>query len=189
MFKKFSKESALKVTQCKSSVQRAITAHIGSQYAAVLRPDELASIIDKSKPLFTVKVTGTHTQLLAQEGVILFFQEVGGQGDGPWLPTLRLLHRYPFMLRHVVVDVGGCKFVVSGANVMCPGLTSAGAWMPPDNLPVDTPVAVHIEGKGPAAAIGMLTKSTEEIRKVNKDIGVITCHHLGDGLWTQPQLP
>lgn len=33
----------------------------------------------------------------------------------------------PFMLAHQQVDKGAIKFVLSGANVMCPGLTSAGA--------------------------------------------------------------
>lgn len=31
------------------------------------------------------------------------------------------------MLAHQQVDKGAIKFVLSGANVMCPGLTSAGA--------------------------------------------------------------
>ena len=47
--------------------------------------------------------------------------------DGPWFPTLRLLHQYPDMMKKVRVDQGAIKFVLSGANIMCPGLTSAGA--------------------------------------------------------------
>ena len=35
----------------------------------------------------------------------------------------------PFMLPHMQVDKGAVSFVLSGANIMCPGLTSAGANM------------------------------------------------------------
>ncbi len=40
------------------------------------------------------------------------------------------------ILPHVQVDKGAIKFVLSGANIMCPGLTSPGARMDtalPDN--------------------------------------------------------
>lgn len=33
----------------------------------------------------------------------------------------------PFILPHQQVDKGAIKFVLSGANIMCPGLTSPGA--------------------------------------------------------------
>jgi PUA domain protein len=32
----------------------------------------------------------------------------------------------PFLLAHTQVDKGAIKFVLSGANIMCPGLTSKG---------------------------------------------------------------
>jgi PUA domain protein len=35
----------------------------------------------------------------------------------------------PFMLPHMQVDKGAIRFVLSGANIMCPGLTSPGAKM------------------------------------------------------------
>ena len=35
----------------------------------------------------------------------------------------------PFMLTHQQVDKGAIRFVLSGANIMCPGLTSPGAKM------------------------------------------------------------
>ena len=48
-------------------------------------------------------------------------------------------HPDPFMMPTVQVDKGAIRFVLSGANIMCPGLTSAGAKMDTD-LPVGTPV-------------------------------------------------
>ena len=38
-----------------------------------------------------------------------------------WIPTLRLLHQFPFLLTPQRVDKGAIKFVLSGANIMCPG--------------------------------------------------------------------
>lgn len=35
----------------------------------------------------------------------------------------------PFILPHMQVDKGAIRFVLSGANIMCPGLTSPGAKM------------------------------------------------------------
>src|SRR6218665_1950743 len=35
----------------------------------------------------------------------------------------------PFMMPHMQVDKGAIKFILSGANIMCPGLTSPGAKM------------------------------------------------------------
>ena len=64
-------------------------------------------------------------QVIAVNGVPLFF----AQRDDVWFPTLRLLHQYPDMMPKLRVDTGAIKFVLSGANIMCPGLTSKGATM------------------------------------------------------------
>ena len=63
------------------------------------------------------------TQLLVLNNTPLFFSN----RDGQWFPTLRLLHQYPEMMKKARVDQGAIKFVLSGANIMCPGLTSPGA--------------------------------------------------------------
>lgn len=69
--------------------------------------------------------------------------------------------------------------------MMCPGFTSAGGALPPADaaLPAGTVVAVHCEGKEHAAAVGILKLSTEEIKKVNKGVGVEIATHLGDDFW------
>ncbi len=64
-----------------------------------------------------------HVQVFVLNNVPLFFS----QRDGPWLPTLRLLHQYPNMMKKLRADTGAIKFVLSGANIMTPGLTSPGA--------------------------------------------------------------
>ena len=64
-----------------------------------------------------------HVQVVVLNNTPLFF----AQRDGPWFPTLRLLHQYPDVMAKLRVDKGAIKFVLAGANIMCPGLTSAGA--------------------------------------------------------------
>ena len=45
------------------------------------------------------------------------------------IPTMRLLHKYPMMMPHMQCDKGAIKHILSGSDVMCPGLTSPGAKM------------------------------------------------------------
>lgn len=133
-------------------------------------------------PKKTVLVKGrdanSHLNYLVVDGQVMFFQSF----DGPWIPALRLVHKYPGILPQVQVDRGAIKFILSGANIMCPGLTSAGARME-TQLPAGTIVAVMAEGKQHACAVGLMKLSTEEIRQVNKGIGVDNLHYLNDDLW------
>lgn len=67
----------------------------------------------------------------------------------------------PFFLPVEQVDKGAIRFVLSGANIMCPGLTSPGAKMTP--VERNTVVAVMAEGKQHALAVGLTTLSTEDM--------------------------
>lgn len=51
----------------------------------------------------------------------------------------------PFILPHQQVDKGAIKFVLSGANIMCPGLTSPGAKLYPAGA--DTVVVSFLQMK------------------------------------------
>ena len=42
---------------------------------------------------------------------------------------------------------------------------------------------IRAEGKEHACAIGVMTMSTDDVRTVNKDMGVNNIHYLNDGLW------
>ena len=88
-------------------------------------------------------------------GQLLFFR----QREGAWCPTLKLLHQYPFILPHERVDKGAIKFVLSGANIMCPGLTHPNAKM--TEVGENTVVAIMAEGKDHALAIGKTVMSTQ----------------------------
>lgn len=71
-----------------------------------------------------------------------------------------------------------------------PGMTSATGYLPPSsaNIPKGRPVAVHAYGKENALAIGLLAMSTDEIREINKNIGVENITFLGDDLWKVERL-
>ena len=79
------------------------------------------------------------------------------------------------------VDKGAIRFILSGANIMCPGLTSPGAKM--SDVDAGTVVAIMAEGKQHALCVGITSLSSENIAKHNKGIGVENCHYLNDGLW------
>lgn len=68
----------------------------------------------------------------------------------------------PDILPRLQVDRGAIKFVLSGANIMCPGLTSKGARMDID-LPSGSVVAIMAEGKENALAVGLLKMSTADM--------------------------
>ncbi|VDK44878.1 unnamed protein product [Anisakis simplex] len=180
MFKKFDeKDDIIGSQQLKTSTQRGIRAKIQEQYP-LLEP-YMADILPKKENFKLIKCKD-HVELIADsEGNVLFVKP----RDLPYIPSLRLLHKYPFMMPQQQVDKGAIKFVLNGSQIMCPGLTSPGAKMT-DNIPKDVVVAVMAEGKQHALAIGVMKKSTEEIRAINQDIGIENIHHLNDGLWKVP---
>ncbi|KAE8675412.1 Malignant T-cell-amplified sequence 1 [Hibiscus syriacus] len=143
--------------QVKASVQRKIRQSIAEEFPG-LEP-VLDDLLPKKVPLIVVKCQN-HLNLVLVNSVPLFFNI----RDGPYMPTLRLLHQYPNIMKKFQVDRGAIKFVLAGANIMCPGLTSPG-------------------GKQHALAIGFTKMSAKDIKAINKGIGVDNMHYLNDGLW------
>jgi len=186
MFKKFSPATDISTHAIlKSSVQRTIRASLLNQLN--IDAETLEQIWPKKESLVLHKCRD-HISLFALKGepVPLFFQHF----DGPYYPTLRLLHKYPQILPMVKVDRGAIRFLLAGAHMMCPGFTSAGGHLPlaTEALPAGTPVAIHAEGKEHAAAVGLTKLSTEEMRTVNKGVGVEVICYLGDDLWSVQSL-
>lgn len=179
MFKKFQPSTDVSgQTSLKSSVQRSIRSNILSHWK--IDVETLEQIWPKKEPLTLVKCR-EHISIYSLHGEPLFFQHF----DGPFFPTLRLLHKYPFLLPTVRIDRGAIRFLLAGAHMMCPGMTSAGGYLPPPEsaLPAGSPVAIHAEGKEHAVGIGLTKLGTEEIKKVNKGVGVETVTYIGDDFW------
>lgn len=178
MFKRFDSSKDISTsTQVKASVQRGIKASILDSHPE-MNEALLDQLLPKKSPLMQYKV-GPHLMLYCRsftnddddddDGNIQEFEPVFFQSrDGPVLPTLRLVHCYPDLkFRRVTVDKGAIPFIIGGANIMCPGLTNPGGWMPED---VDGPaldkgdgVIIYAEGKENALAIGIMTMSSEKM--------------------------
>ncbi len=173
MFKRFDASTDISTsTQVKASVQRGIKASILDSHPAI--DDEVLDIfLPKKPPLMQYKV-GPHLMLYCRSEENneenlgyepAFFQS----RDGPILPTLRLVHAYPdLQFRNVTVDKGAIPFVIGGANIMCPGLTNPGGYMPEDDgetpgLEKGDGVVVFAEGKEHALAIGIMTMSSAQM--------------------------
>lgn len=118
------KENVSNCIQLKTSVIKGIKNQLLEQFPGI--EPWLNQIMPKKDPVKIVRCH-EHIEILTVNGELLFFR----QREGPFYPTLRLLHKYPFILPHQQVDKGAIKFVLSGANIMCPGLTSPGAKLYP----------------------------------------------------------
>ncbi len=120
-------------------------------------------------------------QLIVVNNEVVFFN----QRDGLFFPTLKLLHQYPSMMPRLQVDKGAIRFVLGGANIMCPGFTSPGGALPSDAHAVEAEraVAIYAENKQHAMAVGTTKMSTQDIARINKGVAVENAHFLLDGLW------
>ncbi|KAH9390070.1 PREDICTED: malignant T-cell-amplified sequence 1 homolog [Rhagoletis zephyria] len=176
MFKKFEDSSVSGVMQLKSSVQKGIKNKLVESFPNL--EAYIDEIIPKKDTLRVVKCHDHVEVIINSSSDYLFFR----QRDGPYMPSLRLVHKYPFICPLMQVDKGAITFVLSGANIMCPGLTSKGAIMTP-NLPANSVVTVVAEGKQNALSVGLLKMSVDEIAKVNRGIAIENVHFLNDGLW------
>ena len=176
MFRNFKPSEHIKSqTKVKSSEQRNVRTNVLEQFPS-LEP-HIEDLLPKKKDLIICKCQDHITLVLDPAGEPIFFQS----RTGPYIPTLRLLHRFPDVLPKFTVDRGAIRFVLSGANIMAPGLTSAGGSM--DTVEGTTVVGVLAEGKEHALAIGVATMATEQILKENKGIAVENTHWLKDDLW------
>ena len=178
MFKRFSvAEDVAGSVQLKSSAIRAVKQQVCDLYPSL---EPVIDDIVPKKDASVLEVKGKDkTSFITVDGTPLFYRF----RDGPFFPTLRLLHQYPSMMPAVRVDKGAIRFVLKGADIMCPGLTSANADVSVE-LGEGAPVAVYAEGKEHALATGLTKMSTADIRRINKDVGVATVHYLGDQLYT-----
>ncbi|KAH7310479.1 hypothetical protein B0I35DRAFT_439121 [Stachybotrys elegans] len=183
----------------KSSVQRALRQNLLATYP--LMTPVIDEILPKKSSLESMKLPDRNT-LYVLDNEPLFYQQ---DGTG-LLPHLRLVHRFPQAFPTIRIDRGAIRFVLSGATLMAPGLTSKGGRLPVDGAPglvegkemeqsVDEegrwsrelekgePVVIMAEGKEEACAVGTLIMGTAEVKEKGKGPVVEDAHFLGDGLW------
>lgn len=187
MFKKDITPSAR--TKVKSSVQRTIRTKVLETYP-LLTP-YIDHILPKKSQLDSIKFPAERVTLYLLKDETtngetrpLFWQHM----DDPFIPSLRVVHMYPQCFKSLGIDRGAIRFVLSGAALMVPGLTSKGGKLPAGTE--DDPdvgkgevVIIEAEGKQEACLVGMLDAGTKEMREKKKGIAISGGHYLGDGLW------
>jgi malignant T-cell-amplified sequence len=184
MFKRFEPSEISTSTQVKASVQRHLRAQIADAHPGITE-EQWDVLLPKKQPLVQYKV-GPHLMLYCQrverndeDGISsptdgpAFFQH----RDGPILPVLRLVHKYPTLRwTSVTVDRGAIPYLLGGANVMAPGLTKPGrSVMPPDGIEKDPQgfdlpglargdgVVIRAEGKDHAIGVGVMAATSAEM--------------------------
>ncbi|KAK5114916.1 hypothetical protein LTR62_002075 [Meristemomyces frigidus] len=189
MFKKdFTAGSKTKV---KSSAQRAIRAKVIETYPR-LEP-HIDEILPKKEQLDLVKLPD-RVALYSLGNEPLFWQHM----DDPIVPHLKIIHRYPWAFSRLRIDRGAIRFVLSGATLMVPGLTSPGGRLPGcaekdgeyggygnggEDIEEGEVVVVEAEGKENACMVGVLKMGTKEMKEKKKGPGIENGHFVGDGLW------
>ena len=183
MFKRFDPSNDVSTsTQVKTSVQRGLKSQL-LEHHPLLTEELVDALLPKKSPLVQYKV-GPHLMLYCRrteydeednksptDEPILFQHR-----DGPLLPTLKLVHQYPALeFRRVTVDKGAIRFLLGGANVMCPGLTNPGGYLPADGVAQDgngfdkpglekgAGVVIYADGKELPLAVGFMTMSSAEV--------------------------
>jgi PUA domain protein len=87
-------------------------------------------VLPKKSSLEQIKLPD-RVSLYVIDGRPLVYQQ---DNNGVLLPHLKLVHRFPHCFPTVRIDRGAIRFVLSGATLMAPGLTSKGGRLP---IPVD----------------------------------------------------
>ncbi|KAF2430566.1 hypothetical protein EJ08DRAFT_633667 [Tothia fuscella] len=199
-------------TNVKSSVQRKIRERILETYP-LLEPHidtlmhksekgQMESISirlsDRSLPFYIIKYTPKDSDGEPIKGTSkiepLFYET-----KDHLIPHLKLVHKYPDCFYRLRVDRGAIRFVLSGATLMAPGLTSEGGRLPSEDFEgederfgdVDLErglvVVVEAEGKENACLVGALKVGTAKLREEKKGPAIEDgWHYVGDGLWKLP---
>ena len=141
--------------------------------SAMTRKSGSASLTTRERPDKVV--------LYALDNNPLFWQHM----TDPIVPHLKVVHAYPALFPSIGIDRGAIRFVLSGATLMAPGLTSAGGSLPEkdDELKEGDVAVIVAEGKEEACLVGQLRQGTEEMKEKKKGVVIDSGHYLGDGLW------
>lgn len=163
-------------SQLRASAIRGLKANICSKFSGM--EDVIPVIFPNDSPVLEYKMKAPHNHIsfIVVNNIILFIQT-----PDFIFPHLKLLHKYPDMLKKMQVDKGAIRHVIGGANVMCRGLTTPGGNI--SAAEIYEVVCITGEEKQHAMAIGIMKKSSDQIKSENSGIGIESLHFLGDGIW------
>ncbi|MDW7731998.1 MAG: RNA-binding protein [Methanolobus sp.] len=106
------------------------------------------------------------------EGEVLLFQI----GD-TYFPTVKGVLQLGLKKNVVVVDAGAVRFVVNGADVMCPGIVSADG-----DIEAGDPVIIIEENHSKPLAIGTALIPGAQMQ-ASSGKAIKSVHYVGDKLW------
>ena len=177
MFKHTIEDLNMNSQPVKASAAKGIRAKVAETYPNIA--EHLEELWPKKAKVLTLKFKGdNHLNFIKVEDEIMFIEI----RDKSIIPMLRVLHKFPMMMDHMVCDKGAIRHIFSGSNVMAPGLTNEGGQIAP-YLEIGAPVAIMAEGKKHAMAIGYLTMSSKEIKETGKGSAIEVIQFLNDSLW------
>lgn len=146
---------------------------------------------DMKTLLCPVNLSPDRVALYSLGGTPLFVQHM----DDPIIPHLTLVHKFPQAFPRLRIDKGAIRFVLSGATLMVPGLTSKGGRLPSEeadladeaygaeDMNAGQVVVIDAEGKENACLVGILKMGTKEMKDIKKGVAMDGGHYIGDGLW------
>lgn len=115
-------------------------------------------------------------RLLVLDGEAVFFYV------GEFLvPTLKLIQKNNFM-KKITVDMGAVKFVVSGADIMRPGVIAVD-----DSINKGDFIAIIDQKNQMPIAIGQTLFDCHEMRAKESGKVIKNLHYVGDILWKFPK--
>lgn len=98
--------------------------------------------------------------------------------EGKLVPTLHYLLQHPAVFNKITVDMGAVKFVVSGADIMRPGIVSIESKI----VAGDFVVVVDVNNKK-TLAVGIALFSSAEMQEMKIGKVVKNIHWVGDAVW------
>ncbi len=148
-----------------------------------IRKSEKARLIKDLKALFGDVVdsfaekkfetaTADEVPIVIIEGKVLLFHV----GDA-YFPTVRGVLELGLQRNIVVVDAGAIRFVINGADVMCPGIVAADS-----AIKAGDPVIIVEENHNKPLAIGTALMDGDGM-KASSGKAIRSVHYVGDKLW------
>jgi PUA-domain protein len=144
----------VKVVQLRS---KEVNKEIGDYGVSVKKKDTLERVDDRF--------------LLINKEVAFFYHE------STLLPTLKFLQTHN-ILKHITVDMGAVKFVIKGADIMRPGISS----IDPGIEEGEYVVIIDENNKKPLA-VGKALEDAATMQAMDKGKVITNIHYVGDEIW------
>ncbi len=134
--------------------------------------DSFGDVVDSFSEKKFETATADDLPIVIIEGKLLLFKV----GD-IYFPTVKGVLELGLRKNVVKVDAGAIRFVVNGADVMCPGIVSTDS-----DIQAGDPVIIVEETHNKPLAIGIAMISGAEM-KANSGKAIKSVHYVGDKLW------